>query len=84
MSTALVRTCLRRPVEAAGIAMGEFEMIKLSTGERLRIDKDGSELRDEVTPPAIEWCDRGQHFMPKLGGRDDYGILWICLECKRK
>jgi len=71
-------------MEAAGVAMGDFEMINLTTGNRLRIDKDGSELRDEVTPPAIEWCDTGQHYAPKLGGRDDYGILWICLECKRK
>lgn len=69
-------------MEAAVIAMGDFEMINLKTGARLRIDKDGTELRDEVTPPAIEWCDQGQHFAPKLGGRDDYGLLWVCLECK--
>ena len=62
--------------------MGDFEMINLNTGERLRIDKDGTELRDEVIPPEIEWCDKGQHFAPKLGGRDDYGILWICLACQ--
>ena len=79
----MVRTGQRRPVEAAGLVMGDFEMINLTTGARLRIDKDGSELRDEVTPPAVEWCDRGQHFASKLGGRDDYGILWICLECKK-
>ncbi len=41
--------------------MGDFEMINLSTGDRLRIDKDGTELRDEISPPAVEWCDRGQH-----------------------
>ena len=82
MLTALVCTCLRRPVETTGVAMGDFEMINLNTGERLRIDKDGSELRDEVIPPAIEWCDKGQHFAPKAGGRDDYGILWICLACQ--
>jgi hypothetical protein len=49
----------------------------------LRIDKDGTELRDEVNPPAIEWCDRGQHYAAKLGGRDEGGILWVCLECSR-
>jgi hypothetical protein len=49
----------------------------------LRIDKDGSELRDEVIPPAIEWCDKGQHYAPKMGGRDDYNILWICLACQQ-
>jgi hypothetical protein len=64
--------------------MGDFEIIKITTGERLRIDKDGTELRDEVTPPAIEWCDKSQHFAPKLGGRDDYGMLWTCLECQKK
>ena len=82
MFAALVCIGLRRPVEATGVAMGDFEMINLNTGERLRIDKDGSELRDEVIPPAIEWCDKGQHFAPKAGGRDDYGILWICLACQ--
>ena len=83
MLTALVRTWLRRPVEASGVTMGDFEIIDIKTGKRLRIDKDGSELRDEVTPPAIEWCDRGQHYASKLGGRDDQGMLWICLACQK-
>jgi hypothetical protein len=69
-------------MDATGVVMGDFEMINLTTGARLRIDKDGSELRDEVIPPAIEWCDKGQHYAPKMGGRDDYNILWICLACK--
>ena len=83
MLTALVRTWLRRTVEASGVAMGDFEIIDIKTGKRLRIDKDGSELRDEVTPPAIEWCDRGQHYASKLGGRDDQGMLWICLASQK-
>lgn len=82
MFAALVRIGLRRPVEATGVAMGEFEIINLESGKRYKVEKDGSELRDEVIPPAIEWCDKGQHFAPKLGGRDDYGILWICLACQ--
>lgn len=82
MFTALVRIGLRRPVEATGVVMGEFEIINLESGKRYKVEKDGSELRDEVIPPAIEWCDKGQHFAPKLGGRDDYGILWICLACQ--
>ncbi len=82
MFAALVCLVLRRPVEATGVIMGDFEMINLTTGARLRIDKDGSELRDEVIPPAIEWCDKGQHYAPKMGGRDDYNILWICLACQ--
>jgi hypothetical protein len=63
--------------------MGEFEMINTRSGERLRIDRDGTELRDVVNPPAIEWCDRGQHYAAKLGGREEGGILWICLECQK-
>ena len=82
MFAALVRISLRRPVEATGVIMGEFEIINLESGKRYKVEKDGSELRDEVIPPAIEWCDKGQHFAPKLGGRDDYGILWICLACQ--
>jgi hypothetical protein len=62
--------------------MGEFEIIKITTGERLRIDKDGTELRDEVPPPSIEWCDKGQHYASKLGGQDVYDTLWICLICQ--
>ena len=63
--------------------MGDCEMSHLLTGERLRIDRDGTEIRDAVNPPAIEWCDRGQHFAAKLGGREEGGILWICLECQK-
>ena len=64
--------------------MGDFEMIDLRTGDRLRIDKDGTELRDEVDPPSIEWCDTGQHYAAKLGGREEGGIVWICLMCQKK
>jgi hypothetical protein len=62
--------------------MGEFEMVNLESGARLRIERDGSELRDEVIPPAIEWCDKGQHYAAKIGGYDQYDILWICASCK--
>jgi hypothetical protein len=62
--------------------MGEMEITNLTTGKRLRIERDGTELRDEVVPPAIEWCDKGQHFAPKIGGSDQYDTLWICLACK--
>jgi hypothetical protein len=62
--------------------MAELEIIGINTGERLTIQRDGSELRDEVTPPAIEWCDRGQHYASKLGGKDIYNTLWICLPCQ--
>lgn len=62
--------------------MADMEMINLNTGKRLRIKRDGTELRDEVIPPAIEWCDKGQHYAPKLGGQDQYNMLWVCLQCQ--
>ena len=62
--------------------MAELEIIKVTTGERLTIARDGSELRDEVEPPSIEWCDKGQHYASKLGGQDVYNTLWICLTCQ--
>jgi hypothetical protein len=62
--------------------MGELEIINVITGSRLTIQRDGSELRDELPPPSIEWCDKGQHFASKLGGTGLYDQLWICLACK--
>jgi hypothetical protein len=62
--------------------MAELEIIKIATGERLTIQRDGSELRDEVATPSIDWCDRGQHYASKLGGSDVYDTLWICANCK--
>lgn len=62
--------------------MGEVEIIKIATGKRLTIALDGSELRDQVPPPSIEWCDTGQHYASKLGGSDVYNTLWICANCK--
>jgi hypothetical protein len=62
--------------------MGEVEIIKIATGERLTIAMDGSELRDQVPAPSIEWCDTGQHYASKLGGRDVYDTLWICAACQ--
>ena len=62
--------------------MGELEIIKIATGERLTIARDGSELRDDVPTPSIEWCDRGQHYASKLGGSDVGDTLWICGSCK--
>ena len=64
---------------------GDFEMINLKTGKRLLIQRDGTELRDEVEPPAIEYCDKGEHFMPKFGGKydgaDGLNMLWVCSQC---
>ena len=60
---------------------GDFEMINLKTGNRLTIQQDGTEIRDQVTPPAIEWCDKGQHFGLKIDGSYVDDKLWICLAC---
>jgi hypothetical protein len=66
---------------------GDFEMIKIETGERTTIHMDGSELRDQIAPPSIEWCDKGEHYASALNGRitgSGASELWICLECMRK
>ena len=65
---------------------GDFEMIRINTGERIIIHEDGTELRDQVNPPSIEWCDKGQHYGNRLNGAytgEGYSQLWICLECGR-
>ena len=65
---------------------GDFEMININSGDRLTIQMDGSELRDQVTPPSIEWCDRGEHFVSRDSGSytgEGAAQLWICLECAK-
>ena len=62
---------------------GDFEMINLKTGNRLTIQMDGTEIRDQVQPPAIEWCYKGQHFGLKIDGKYVDDKLWICLKCNR-
>jgi hypothetical protein len=61
--------------------MGDLEIINIKTGSRLIMQRDGSELRDDVPTPSIEWCDRGQHYASKLGGQDVADTLWICATC---
>jgi hypothetical protein len=66
---------------------GDLQIIKIATGERLTIAMDGSELRDQVSPPSIEWCDRGEHYANKINGSmtgSGASELWICLDCQRK
>jgi hypothetical protein len=65
---------------------GDFEMIRINTGERIIIHEDGTELRDLVSPPSIEWCDKGQHYANRLNGNytgEAYSQLWICLQCEQ-
>jgi hypothetical protein len=66
---------------------GDLEITKIATGERLIIKMDGSELRDSITPPSIEWCDKGEHYANKINGSmtgSGASELWICLDCQRK
>jgi hypothetical protein len=66
---------------------GDFSMTNIKSGERLTIAMDGSELRDQVTPPSIEWCDKGEHYANKINGSmtgTGASELWICLDCQRK
>jgi hypothetical protein len=61
---------------------GDFEMINLKTGNRLTIQMDGTEIRDQVIPPAIEWCDTGQHFACKIDGKYIDDKIWVCDNCR--
>jgi hypothetical protein len=69
-----------------GKVSGGFEMVRLDTGERLRIEMDGSEIRDSISVPTVEFCDKCQQTKNLLGG--DYAtwqgqkILWFCEVCK--
>jgi hypothetical protein len=63
--------------------MAELEIIQITTGERITIQMDGSEVRDQAPIPSIEWCDKGEHYANKIDGRYIQDKLWICLECNR-
>ena len=64
---------------------GDFEMIKIATGERLIIQMDGTELRDIVPPPKIQYCDKCEKFKQATGGRFEGAqglpVLWFCEAC---
>jgi hypothetical protein len=66
--------------------MGEFEMIRISTGERTVFAIDGTIIKDQIEPPKVEWCDRCECFKSAIGGRydgaDGLAQLWTCGECK--
>lgn len=63
------------------IMSGGFEVIDIKTGKRLVIQMDGTELRDQIPPPIIEWCDKGAHWAHAAEGKDVYGMLWQCYKC---
>jgi hypothetical protein len=66
--------------------VGDLEIIKIATGERITMQVDGSVIKDQVEPPKLEWCDKCQSWKPIEFGRYDGAqgltMLWVCLECK--
>jgi len=72
-------------MEGAAV-MGEMQIIKLDTGDRTTFQIDGSEIKDQIDPPKIEWCDRCETFKRLDGGRYDFVMgspeLWYCELCK--
>ena len=65
---------------------GDFEMIRLDTGDRLIIKMDGSEIRDSIQPPAVEFCDKCHNTKNLVGGSYEtwqgQKVLWFCEVCK--
>jgi hypothetical protein len=66
--------------------IGDFEMIRLDTGDRLTIKMDGSEIRDSIQPPAVEFCDKCHNTKNLVGGSYEtwqgQKVLWFCEACK--
>ena len=85
MHTALVRIGIRWSMEAAGIAVGEMQIIKLNSGEKTTYQIDGTVIKEQ-TPISINWCDKCESWKPLEFGRYDGAqgltMLWFCMECK--
>ena len=85
MHTTLVRTGIRWSMEAAGIAVGEMQIIKLNSGEKTTYQIDGTVIKEQ-TPISINWCDKCESWKPLEFGRYDGAqgltMLWFCMECK--
>ena len=73
------------PTEVEKVS-GGFEMIRLDTGERTRIDMDGTEIRDSVAIPVVEYCDKCNNTKDVSGGEyqtwHGLKVLWLCAVCK--
>ena len=65
---------------------GDFEMIRLDTGDRLIIKMDGSEIRDSIQQTAVEFCDKCHNTKNLVGGSYEtwqgQKVLWFCEVCK--
>ena len=85
MHTTLVRIGIGWSMEAAGIAVGEMQIIKLNTGQKTTYQIDGTVIKEQ-TPVSINWCDKCETWKPLEFGRYDGAqgltMLWFCLDCK--
>ena len=85
MHTTLVRAGIRWSMEAAGIAVGEMEIIKLNTGQKTTYKIDGTIIKEQ-SPISINWCDKCESWKPLEFGRYDGAqgltMIWVCMECK--
>ena len=85
MHTTLVRADIRWSMEAAGIAVGEMQIIKLNTGEKTTYQIDGTVIKEQ-TPVSINWCDKCETWKPlefgRYEGAQGLTMLWVCMECK--
>jgi len=72
-------------MEAAGVAMGEMEIIKLNTGERITFAIDGTIIKEQ-NPIEINWCDKYLKWKPldfgRYHGAQGLDMIWLCAECK--
>ena len=85
MQSDLVRIGSRWSMEAAGVAMGEMQIIKINTGETTTYAIDGTFINEQNTI-EINWCDKCEKWKPKDFGRYDgaqgLDMIWLCVECK--
>ena len=85
MQSNLVRLGIRWSMEAAGVAMGKMEIIKLNTGEKTTFAIDGTVIKEQ-NPIEIDWCDKCQTWQPFDYGRYDgsqgIDMILICMGCK--
>jgi len=83
MQPSLVRAGKRWSMEAAGIAMGEMEIIRMDTGEKKIYRIDG---KIEKKKFRINWCDKCEKWQDYDFGRYDgaqgLDMIWLCVECK--
>lgn len=66
--------------------MGDLEFIKIATGERTTIKRDGTQIKDQVDPPQLEWCDKCEAWKQlefgRFVGSQGLTMVWFCMECK--